>query len=167
MIFGCAAGATAVSVTASPSIEVTKRLCWPGTACVCGTRGTRGTRHVRHARDPNFVRHTPETFSKKKLIVAIDFLKKSSKSELSSRFFACLKILQDLEGHRETCEVPIWRSCEFLSVTSRFVSKNYPRHSEIQLSRILGGGVKRSISIFSSVFWPKPTCTLLVADMTM
>ena len=83
---------------------------------------------------------------------AVDFGKKSSKSELSLRFFGHLGILQDLEGHHETCEVPIWRSCEFLSVTSRFVSKNYPRHSEIQLSMIFGGGVNKSISIFFLTF---------------
>ena len=104
---------------------------------------------------------------KKVWVVAIDFITKSSNSELSSRFFGRLKILQDLEGHHETCEVPIWRSCEFLSVTRRFVSKNYPKHSEIQLSRIPAGGVNRSISIFSSTFWAKPTCTFLLADMMM
>ena len=80
---------------------------------------------------------------------AIVLVKKSSKSELSSRFFDRLKILQDLEDHHETCEVPIWTSCEFLSVTTTFVSKSYPRCPKIQLSRIFGGGVKKSISIFS------------------
>ena len=92
---------------------------------------------------------------KKVWVVAIDFVKKSSKSELSSRFFGCLKILQHLEGCHASSEVPIWRSYEFLSVTSRFVSKNYPKHSEIQLSMIFGGGVNKSISIFFSSFGPK------------
>ena len=75
--------------------------------------------------------------------------------------------LQDFEDRHASSEVPIWRSCEFLSVTSRFVLKNYPRHSEIHLSRILGGGVKLSISICSLTFWPKPTCAFLLADMMM
>ena len=83
---------------------------------------------------------------------AVDFGKKSSKSELSSRFFGRLKILQDLEGQHETCEVPIWKSCEFLSVTSRFVSKSYPRCPKIQISAIFGGGVNKSISIFFLTF---------------
>ena len=96
---------------------------------------------------------------------AVDFGKKSSKSELSSRFFGRLKILQDLEGHHESCEVPIWGSCEFLSVTSRFVSKNYPRHSEIQLSMIFGGGVNKSILTFFVIFGPKLTCIFWFADM--
>ena len=83
---------------------------------------------------------------------AVDFVKKHPKSELSSRFFGRLKILQALEGRLETCEVPIWRSCEFLSVTSRFVSKSYPRCPKIQLSMIFGGGVNKSISIFFLTF---------------
>ena len=99
---------------------------------------------------------------KKVRVVAIDFVKKSSKSQLSSRFFGRLKILQHLEGCHASSEVPIWRSYEFLSVTSRFVSKNYPRHSEIQLSMIFGGGVNKSISIFFLTFGPKLTCTFLV-----
>ena len=113
-----------------------------------------------------FCRNRPRrpelNFEKKVWVVAIVFVKKSSKSELSSRFSGRLKILQGLEGRLETSEVPIWRSCEFLSVTSRFVSKNYPRHSEIQLSMIFGGGVNKSISIFFLTFGPKLTCTFLV-----
>ena len=85
----------------------------------------------------------------KDLIVAMISVKFSFKSALSSRFFGRLKILQDLEGHHETSEVLIWRSCEFLSVTMTFVSKSYPRCPKIQLSRIFGGGVKKPISIFS------------------
>ena len=99
---------------------------------------------------------------KKVRVVAIVFVKKSSKSELSSRFFGRLKILQDLEGHHETCEVPIWRSCEFLSVTMTFVSKSYPRCPKIQLSRIFGGGVEVLQTIFFLTFGPKLTCTFLV-----
>ena len=82
-------------------------------------------------------------------VVAIVFVKKSSKSELSSRFSGRLKILQGLEGRLETSEVPIWRSCEFLSVTMKFVSKNHPRCPKNQLSMIFGGGVKKAIWIFS------------------
>ena len=52
-------------------------------------------------------------FGKKVRAVAIDLVQKSSNFELFSRFFGRLKILQDLEGHDETSEVPIWRSCEF------------------------------------------------------
>ena len=37
-----------------------------------------------------------------------------------------------------------------------------PRHSEIQLSMIFGGGVNKSISIFFLTFGPKLTCTFLV-----
>ena len=96
---------------------------------------------------------------------AVDFGKKYPKSELSSRFFGRLKILQDLEGHHETCEVPIWRSCEFLSVTSRFVSKNYPRCPKIQISMIFGGGVKVVQTIFLLTFGPKLTCNFWFADM--
>ena len=90
-----------------------------------------------------------ENFRKKVWVVAIVFVKKSSKSQLSSRFSGRLKISQGLEGRLKTSEVPIWRSCEFLSVTMTFVSKTYPRCPKIQLSRIFGGGVKKSISIFS------------------
>ena len=86
---------------------------------------------------------------KKVWVVAIVFVNKLSKSELSSRFSGRLKILQGLEGRLETSEVPIWRSCEFLSVTMKFVSKNHPRCPKNQLSMIFGGGVKRSITIFS------------------
>ena len=92
---------------------------------------------------------------KKVWVVPIVFVKKSSKSELSSRFFGRLKILQGLEGRLETSEVPIWRSCEFLSVTSRFVSRNYPRHSEIQLSMIFGGGINQVDLNFFLDFWVK------------
>ena len=99
---------------------------------------------------------------KKVWVVAIVFVKKLSTSELSPRFSSRLKILQDLEGRLETSEMPIWRSYEFLSVTSSFVSKNYPRHSEIQLSMIFVGGVNKSISIFPLTCWPKLTCTFLV-----
>ena len=101
-------------------------------------------------------------FEKKVWVVAIVFVKKSSKSELSSRFSSRLKILQGLEGRLETSEVPIWRSCEFLRLTSRFVSKNYPRRQKILLSRIFGGGVKVAQRIFFSTFGPKLTCTFLV-----
>ena len=103
-------------------------------------------------------------FEKKNWVVAIDFVKKSSKSELSSRFFGRLKILQDLEGHHKTCEVPIWRSCEFLNVTSRFVSKDYPRCPKIQISMIFGGGAKMVQTIFVLTFGPKLTCTFWFAD---
>ena len=102
---------------------------------------------------------------KKVWVVAIVFVKKSSKSELSSRFSGRLKILQGLEGHDETCEVPIWRSCDFLSVTMIFVSKNHPRCPKNQLFMIFGGGVKKSISIFFFTFAPKLTCTFWFADM--
>ena len=63
--------------------------------------------------------------------------------------------LQGLKGRLETSEMPIWRSYEFLSVTSRFVSKNYPRHSEIQLSMTIGEGAKMSTTILGFQFWPK------------
>ena len=106
-----------------------------------------------------------ENFRKNNWALAIDFVKKSSKSELSSRFLNRLKILQDLEGHHETCEVPIWRSCEFLSVTMRFVSKNHPRCPKNQLSMIFGGVVKKSISIFFLTFGTKLICTFWFADM--
>ena len=96
---------------------------------------------------------------KKVWVVAIVFVKKSSKSELSSRFSGRSKILQGLEGHDETCEVPIWRSCDFLSVTMKFVSQNHPRCPKNQLSTIFGGGVKKPISIFFLTFGPKLTCT--------
>ena len=66
--------------------------------------------------------------------------------------------LSGLRGRLETSEMPIWRSYDFLSVISGFVSKNYPRHSEIQLSMIFGGGVKSSISVFVLAFGPKLTC---------
>ena len=106
-----------------------------------------------------------ENFGKKVWVVAIVFVKKSSKSELSSRFSGRLKILQGLEGHDETCEVPIWRSCDFLSVTMIFVSKNHPRCPKNQLSMIFGGGVKKSFSIFFLIFGAKLTCTFWSADM--
>ena len=106
-----------------------------------------------------------QNFSKIDRIDAIDFVKKSSKSELSLRFLNRLNILHDVEGHDETCEVPIWRSCEFLSVTSRFVSKSYPRCPKIQLSTIFGGGVNKSISIFLLSFGPNLTCTFWFADV--
>ena len=99
---------------------------------------------------------------KKVWVVAIVFVKKSSKSELSSRFFGRLKIFQGLEGRLETSEVPIWRSCEFLSVTMTFVSKSYPRCPKIQLSMTFGGGVKVVQTIFFLTFGPKLTCTFLV-----
>ena len=102
---------------------------------------------------------------KKVWVVAIVFVKKSSKSELSSRFSGRLKILQGLEGHDETCEVPIWRSCDFLSVTMKFVSQNHPRCPKNQLSMTFGGGVKNSISIFFLTFGPKLTCTFWFVDM--
>ena len=82
-------------------------------------------------------------------VVAIAFVKKSPKSELSPRLSGRLKILQGLEGRLETSEEPIWRSCEFLSVTVKFVSKNHPRCPKNQFSMIVGGGVKKLISIFS------------------
>ena len=106
-----------------------------------------------------------ENFEKKVWVVAIVFVKKSLKSELSSRFSGRLKILQGLEGHDETCEVPIWRSCDFLSVTMIFVSKNHPRCPKNQLFMIFGGGVKKSISSFFLTFGPKLTCTFWFADM--
>ena len=106
-------------------------------------------------------------FEKKIWAAAIIFVKKSSKSELSSRFFGRLKILQDLEDHHETCEVPIWTSCEFLSVTTTFVSKSYPRCPKNQLSMIFGGGLKKSISIFFWIFGPKLTCTFWFAAVIM
>ena len=102
---------------------------------------------------------------KKVWVVAIVFVKKSSKSELSSQFSGRLKILQGLEGHHETCEVPIWRSCELLSVTMRFVLKNHPRCPKNQLSMIFGGGVKKLISIFVFIFGPKLTCIFGLADI--
>ena len=118
------------------------------------------------ARDENFSStrkfRRRENFGKKVWAIAIVFVKKSSKSELSSRFFGRLKILQDLEDHHETCEVPIWTSCEFLSVTTTFVSKSYPRCPKIQLSRIFGGGVKVLQTIFFLTFGPKLTYTFLV-----
>ena len=101
----------------------------------------------------------------KEWVVAINFAQKSSKSEPSSRFLSRFKILQDLEGHHETCEVPIWRSCDFLSVTMKFVSQNHPRCPKNQLSMTFGGGVKNSISIFFLTFGPKLTCTFWLADM--
>ena len=64
------------------------------------------------------------------------------RKKIEKKIFQKKKCFEDLEGHHETCEVPIWRSCEFLSVTSRFVSKSYPRCPKIQLSAIFGGGVK-------------------------
>ena len=51
---------------------------------------------------------------KKVGVVAIVFVEKSSKSELSFRFSGRLKILQGLEGRLGTSEVLIWRSCKFL-----------------------------------------------------
>ena len=99
-------------------------------------------------------------FEQKVWVVAIVFVKKSSKSELSSRFFGRLKILQYLEGHRETSEVQIWRSCEFLNVTMTFVSKSYPRCPKIQLSMTFGGGVKVVQTVCFLTFGPKLTCTL-------
>ena len=50
-----------------------------------------------------------------------------------------------------------WRSYEFLSVTSRFATKNHPRCPEFQVSTFLGEGVQRRISFFSLSFGPKPT----------
>ena len=102
---------------------------------------------------------------KKVWVVAIVLVQKSSKSELSSRFSGRLKILQGLEGHDETCEVPIWRSCDFLSVTMIFVSKSHPRCSNNELSMIFGGGVKKSISILFLNFWPKLTYIFWFTDM--
>ena len=90
-------------------------------------------------------------------VVTIVFVNKSSKSELSSRFSGRLKSLQDLEGDHETCEVPIWRSCEFLSVTIKFVSKNYRFYPNNQLSMIFGEGVKVLLPIFGFDFGPKVT----------
>ena len=58
------------------------------------------------------------------------------------KFSKNINFFKDLEGHHETCEVPIWRSCEFLSATSGIASKSYPRCPKIQLSVIFGGGVK-------------------------
>ena len=103
-----------------------------------------------------------EICKKKVWVVATIFVKKSSKSELSSRFLSRLKILQDLESHHETCEVPISRSYAFLSVTMTFVSKSYPRCPKNQISMTFGGGVQESISIFFLTFGPKLTCTFLV-----
>ena len=36
----------------------------------------------------------------------------------------CIGCLQGLEGRPESSQMPIWRSCEFLSITIKFVSKN-------------------------------------------
>ena len=69
--------------------------------------------------------------------------------------------LQDLEGRHETCEMRIWRSSEFLNVTIRSVSKNYPISPENQFYTIFGKGVNRSIKIFGLEFWLKPTYSFL------
>ena len=69
--------------------------------------------------------------------------------------------LQDLEGHHETCEMQIWRGSEFLKVTIRSVSKNYPISPENQFYTIFGKGVNRSIKIFGFEFWLKPTYSFL------
>ena len=55
---------------------------------------------------------------------------------------AIFRPFEDFERHDASSEVPIWRSCEFLSVSMTFVSKNYPRCPKIQLSTTFGGGVK-------------------------
>ena len=65
--------------------------------------------------------------------------------------------LQDLGGHQEANEMPIWRSCDFWSVTIRFVSENYPKSPEVQLSTTFGQGVNVSVKIFGLEFGPKAT----------
>ena len=50
-----------------------------------------------------------------------------------------------------------WRSHEFLSVNSRFSTKNYPISPEDQISPFLGEGVQKRFSIFSLTFGPKLT----------
>ena len=130
-------------------------------------------RRPMHATDPidessrRFAKFLDDVGAKKilemkDLIVAMISVKFSSKSGLSSRFFGRLKILQGLEGRLETSEVPIWRSCEFLSVTMKFVSKNHHRCPKNQISTTFGGGVQKSTSIFFLIFGPKPTCTVFV-----
>ena len=51
------------------------------------------------------------------------------------------------------------RSHEFLSVSSRFSTKNDPISPEDQVSPFLGEGVQRRFSIFLSTFGPKLTYT--------
>ena len=81
--------------------------------------------------------------SKKKFGSTRSIPSKNRRNGAIVTIFGPFEDLQGLKGCLETSEMPIWRSYEFLSVTSRFVSKNYPRHPEIHLSRILDGGVKR------------------------
>ena len=139
-------------------------------------------------------------------IAAIDSVKFSSKSELSSRFLGCLKFSGSnfsetlngrlpLEDGSDRCETlpkrvsddsrhlifrrrnnffdeifgpkmkhqiknrSFWRSHEFLSVNSRFSTKNDPISPEDQVSPFLGEGVQRRFSIFLLTFGPKLTYT--------
>ena len=55
---------------------------------------------------------------------------------------AIFRPFEDFERHDASSEVPIWRSCEFLSVSMTFVFRNYPRCPKIQLSTTFGGGVE-------------------------
>ena len=70
------------------------------------------------------------------------------------------KIVDEIFGAKrqhDTKNHSFWRSYEFLSVTSRFSTKNHPRCPEFQVSTFLGEGVQRRISFFSLSFGPKPT----------
>ena len=78
---------------------------------------------------------------------------------------AIFRPFQNFEGRHASSEVRIWRSCEFLSLTMTFVSKNHPRCPKIQLSMIFGGGVKSQLMIFFLTFGPKLTCTFWFTDM--
>ena len=99
----------------------------------------------------SFVRSSREFFVDAKIFsVARKFRKKSlgrrdrfrQKIVKIGVILAIFQPFEDFERHDASSEVPIWRSCEFLSVSMTFVSKNYPRCPKIQLSTTFGGGVK-------------------------
>ena len=110
-------------------------------------------------------------FSNLDRIGALDLVKKSSKSELSSRFFGRLKISEDLEqklsGSIFFKKMTFWRSYDFLIRVGRCVVKSYCPKCPYFGGDFLVEGVKDSICVFDLDLAPKMTSTIWCCDLVM